>query len=260
MTGELYQRLREYFNALPEPTEEEKKFAIELNSGYFPIKSIQRDDLDSIGFDVKKIDDDNMLELARKMADDYRGQLFWSSLEIIAEHLGFPKQRGRFCPKCGSKHIHPDLTDNLYQCESCKQTWDDKLYVLVEFPEDASCFEEEDTGYPSWESEDNGARYVPEYDYIAVFGASPERDNCYRILCWPDSQPYMDKEGCELVQDGKALEDFGSSAYWVPLSLLEIEKRILICPECGSTDIDILADEKAAVCNKCHLEWPYGED
>ena len=35
------------------------------------------------------------------------------------------------------------------------------LYVLVEFPDDASYFEENDIGYSSFESEDNGARYVP---------------------------------------------------------------------------------------------------
>ena len=36
MVRELYQRLREYFNNLPEPTEEEKQFIRELNAGDFP--------------------------------------------------------------------------------------------------------------------------------------------------------------------------------------------------------------------------------
>ena len=34
----------------------------------------------------------------------------------------------------------------------------DDLYVLVEFPDDTSYFEENDIGYPSFNSEDNGAR------------------------------------------------------------------------------------------------------
>ena len=34
MVRELYQRLREYFNNLPEPTEEERQFIRELNAGY----------------------------------------------------------------------------------------------------------------------------------------------------------------------------------------------------------------------------------
>ena len=44
MVRELYQRLREYFNNLPEPTEEERQFIRELNAGYFPITSVHRDD------------------------------------------------------------------------------------------------------------------------------------------------------------------------------------------------------------------------
>ena len=32
MVRELYQRLREYFNNLPEPTEEERQFIRELNA------------------------------------------------------------------------------------------------------------------------------------------------------------------------------------------------------------------------------------
>lgn len=92
MVRELYQRLREYFNNLPEPTEEERQFIRELNAGYFPITSVHRDDLEGQGFDVEKISDDDMQNLAEKMADDYCEQLFWPSMEIIAgEILSFPK-------------------------------------------------------------------------------------------------------------------------------------------------------------------------
>ena len=38
------------------------------------------------------------------------------------------------------------------------------------------------------------------------------------------------------------------------------KKKAPVCPECGGTDIDILSDEGVAVCNGCHLEWPYVED
>lgn len=38
------------------------------------------------------------------------------------------------------------------------------------------------------------------------------------------------------------------------------EKETPVCPECGGTDIDILDDEGVAICNDCHLEWPYVED
>lgn len=66
MVRELYQRLREYFNNLPEPTEEEKQFIRELNAGDFPITSVHRDDLEGKGFDVKRISDDDMQNLAKR--------------------------------------------------------------------------------------------------------------------------------------------------------------------------------------------------
>lgn len=122
------------------------------------------------------------------------------------------------CPMCRSENIRYDLHEGLFRCGACSLTWDDKLYVLVEFPEDASSFEESGTGYPSWNSGDNGARYVPEEEYIRVFGKSPKPEKCYHAVCWPDSQKYIGKEEYELIQDEDGMRDFGTSAYWVPLS------------------------------------------
>ena len=141
MVRELYQRLREYFNNLPEPTEEERQFIRELNAGYFPITSVHRDDLEGQGFDVEKISDDDMQNLAEKMADDYCEQLFWPSMEIIAgEILSFPKVKTKdiICPKCNSENIRYDIHESRFHCGECSLAWDDKLYVLVEFPEDSA--------------------------------------------------------------------------------------------------------------------------
>lgn len=212
----LFDDIKAYFDAKANPTEEEQQLRQRLSEGYFPITSIHRDDLQGAGFDAERISDDDMKELADKMAKDYCEQLFWESMEIIAEILGFPKKKNPVCPKCESGDIHSD-TNGVYHCNKCGQTWNDKLYVLVEFPEDTSSFEK--TGYPSWNSEDNGALYVSEEEYIRHSGKSPSRDKCYRAICWPDSQKYMDTKGCELIQDEDALKEFGSSAYWVPLSL-----------------------------------------
>ena len=153
MVRELYQRLREYFNNLPEPTEEERQFIRELNAGYFPITSVHRDDLEGQGFDVEKISDDDMQNLAEKMADDYCEQLFWPSMEIIAgEILSFPKVKTKdiICPKCNSENIRYDIHESRFHCGECSLAWDDKLYALVEFPEESAPFEEEGTGYPAW--------------------------------------------------------------------------------------------------------------
>lgn len=266
----LLDDIKAYFDAKERLTEQEQQLVQRLSGGYFPITSVHRDDLQGVGFDVEKISDDDMKELARKMADDYCEQLFWSSMEIIAgDILGFPKVETKdvTCPECGSERVRYDLHESRFHCEACSRAWDDKLYVLVEFPEDTAFFEEEETGYPAWDSEDNGARYVPEEDYIRHTGKSPERNKCYRVVCWPDSQEYVGTKGCEPVQDENGIRNFGTSAYWVPLLLTEEvtnrrmdRKKTPVCPECGGTDIDILDDEGVAICNACHLEWPYKED
>ena len=64
-----------------------------MNTRYedFPITSVCRADLESIGFDASAVDDATMKELAEKLADDYCEQLFWGSLEIIADYLEIPK-------------------------------------------------------------------------------------------------------------------------------------------------------------------------
>ncbi len=59
---------------------------------FFPITSVSRCDLDAKGFDTSEVDDATMERLASKMADDYCEQLFWSSMEIIAEYMDIPKK------------------------------------------------------------------------------------------------------------------------------------------------------------------------
>lgn len=220
MVQTILDEVKAYFDAKENPTEEERRLQKRLSGGYFPITSVHREDLQGAGFDVEEISDDDMKELARKMANDYCEQLFWESMETIAEILCFPRKKVPACPKCSSGDISPG-TDGVWHCNECGQRWDGRLYVLVEFPEDATSFEEGGTGYPSWDSGDNGARYVPEEEYIREFGKSPEPEKCYRAVCWPDSQKYLGKEEYELVQDEDGMRDFGTSACWVPLSLIK---------------------------------------
>lgn len=58
----------------------------------FVITEVSREDLEEIGFDTSKVSDETMERLARKLGDDYCEQLFWTSLEIIAEYLEIPKR------------------------------------------------------------------------------------------------------------------------------------------------------------------------
>ena len=61
----------------------------------FCISRLSREDLESIGFDTSDIDDKTMQRLAEKLGDDYCEQLFWSSLEIIAEEgFNIPRKEG----------------------------------------------------------------------------------------------------------------------------------------------------------------------
>ena len=58
----------------------------------FVITSVSREDLKEIGFDTSEVSDETMEYLAKKLGNDYCEQLFWSSLEIIAEYLEIPKK------------------------------------------------------------------------------------------------------------------------------------------------------------------------
>ena len=67
---------------------------LEEMSKEFEITSVTREDLESRGFDTTNITDEQMEELARKMCDDYLEQMFWISLDIIAEDIiGIPKKK-----------------------------------------------------------------------------------------------------------------------------------------------------------------------
>jgi len=58
----------------------------------FHISALSREDLEQIGFDASDVDDKTMQYLANKLGDDYCNQLFWSSLEIIAETMKIPRK------------------------------------------------------------------------------------------------------------------------------------------------------------------------
>ena len=230
MIQQLMDDIQAYLGAKPSRTEEEQCLLNRLQEGYFPITSVNRDDLASKGFDVRKISDGDMRELASKMADDYCEQLFWSSMEIIAEDcLGLPKFPE--CPSCNENHITFDLQNEVCHCECCGQEWSEN-YILVEDPEETDQLPDE-LGYPSLEARNSNARYIPEYDYISIFRKAPEPNSYYKPVSWPESQKYMQDENSEgnsidalneLINDEYGIAEFGSNAVWVPLCNLNTEK------------------------------------
>lgn len=60
----------------------------------FCISSLSREDLEQKGFDTSDVDDKTMQRFADKLGDDYCSQLFWESLEIIAEIMDIPRKDG----------------------------------------------------------------------------------------------------------------------------------------------------------------------
>ena len=58
---------------------------------FFPITSISRDDLAMLGYKTENITDEEMTILAKKMSNDYLNQMYWLSMDIIAEDMGFEK-------------------------------------------------------------------------------------------------------------------------------------------------------------------------
>lgn len=234
MLQQLLDDLRGYFESKPSLTEVEQALLDRLKEDIFPILFLQRDDLAQMGFDVRRISAEQMRRLALRITEDYcqsetsAGENFWEELEEMAEALHLP--RCPRCPACDHYRTIFDAQENVLRCEVCDQTWHEEQYVLAEFPDDTSYFEENDIGYLSFGSEDNGACYVPEYDYIRHFQKDPTGNAYYKPLRWPESQPYLFPDEPnesidalnEPVQDEKGIADFGEQAVWVPLCHLKI--------------------------------------
>lgn len=222
MIQQLWDDLISYFQKKADLNEEERRLLNRLTDGDFPITSVHRNDLAHKGFDVRNISNQDMEELARKMSSDYQDQLFWDSMVIIADELDFP--RHPHCPYCQSGMAYLNIPQHIYECGSCGQKWHEGTYVLVMFPDDPSFFVERHIGYPSLESCNGMAQYVPVDKYIRHFKTKPDENKCYRPVQWPDSQKYTseDENGsttalCEVINDKYGIKDFGPNALWVPL-------------------------------------------
>lgn len=223
MNRKLLADLDRYFRDKTEPTAQEKELmeALEREKPSFCIVYIDRLAVKCCNFRGDRLSDNDMDKIAKKVSRLYCSTSRSGDISKACEEFGLKKNPG--CPICGNPSIY-DSRKKTYHCESCSQEWGDS-YTLVEFPEDVSYFEENDVGYPSFESEDNGARYVSEYDYIAHFKKPPAPNWHFKPLRWPESQPHLfpDKPDesvdalCEPIGDEKGIADFGEQAVWVPL-------------------------------------------
>lgn len=231
MLQQLLDDIRGYFESKPSLSEEEKSLLNRLKEDVFPILFLQREDLARTGFDVSRITTEKVRRLAKEMESDYCKNEYWEKLEATADDLGL--QRNPACPICGL-YNSIDIGSGAFRCEICERIWRKDLYVLAEFPDDTSYLEQNGIGYSSFESRDNGARYVSEYDYIEHFKKDPPPNSYFKPLCWPESQPYLPDENYdgdpagdsiqalnECINDEKGIADFGELAVWVPLCNLK---------------------------------------
>lgn len=233
MNRELLEDLHQYFEQKENKTGAETNFLTELTRElpYFQVTVTSREDLERYGFDTTDVDDEDMRELARRLESDYCEQLYWLSLDIIAQQgLDIPKH---ICPFCGKTADGYDSSDNTLWCNSCSHSWE-KLeptgrFVKVEHPDDSKFYSKCEVGYDCCNSEDNGAMYVPENFFKAHENKAPHNSRINIPVQWPDSQQYFELQHtsknkfdlCEPIEHGKAFEEFGSQSIWVPLSLIQ---------------------------------------
>ena len=88
MRRQLLEDLHEYFeNIAADRSEIEESLYLQLKGElpYFQITTVHRDDLESQGFDVSGVTDEQMETIARKMEGAYTGNdTYWIDLRIIA--------------------------------------------------------------------------------------------------------------------------------------------------------------------------------
>lgn len=237
MNRKLLEDLHQYFEQKDNKTGAETSFLNRLAEElpYFQVTATSRDDLQRQGFDITDVDDEDMRELAKRLESDYCEQLYWISLDIIAQQgLDIPKH---ICPFCGKTADSYDESDKTFYCNSCSNSWE-KLeptgrFVKVEHPDNSKFYSECEVGYDCYNSEDNGAMYVPENFYKAHENKEPLERRIFVPVQWPESQQYFELQHesakkfslCEPIEHGKSFEDFDSQAIWVPISLIKKEQN-----------------------------------
>ena len=64
-----------------------------INKEIFVISELTRDELKELGYESDGLSNDIMQQIADDLQRDYHEQLFWISLEVIADHYGIKKKR-----------------------------------------------------------------------------------------------------------------------------------------------------------------------
>lgn len=91
MTSVTWEAIKNQISSTSDPLSpiRRRMYQIQERSGAC-ITTVSWADLERQGFVIEGVRHNVLLDLADKMADDYLEQMYWSSLEIIAEDDGFP--------------------------------------------------------------------------------------------------------------------------------------------------------------------------
>lgn len=229
MDRDLIEELHMHFEHKKERTRDEELFCRRLKGRlpYFPITSVSRDDLAGRGFDVSKIDDWMMEEIADKMSNAYLDSGYWIDLDMITEDR-VPKYK---CPKCwGDASSYFEENCNCGKCDhNWKVTEPTGQYVLVEHPEDSGFFKDNVIGFECYYSNDIDAMYVPEHIYTAHFDKVPKAKQIFIPVGFPESQIYIDWEytapskfaQCTYINPADSVLNLGDNTLLVPKSLIK---------------------------------------
>ena len=93
MDRRLLIEVTKYFENIEKRSEVEGNLLVKLKNEtqHFPVSSVHRDDLESEGFDVSSVTDEQMETIADKMGDAYNESGYWIDLKIFADNAGIPK-------------------------------------------------------------------------------------------------------------------------------------------------------------------------
>ncbi len=229
MDYQLKKDIYTYFCGITNPTEEESGILRKVTDSleYFDMPGIYRGDLKGHGFDISAVTGEVMQGVTDRLDRTWRENILYIDLPIIAEIMNIPLVPASECPNCKRNKRIYNSDSTRFECLHCgfeAEVELTDLYVLVQYPEDAGYFEENNIGYPSYKSEDNGARYVPQDHYIKFFVKEPDAAQLHKPVYWPEIQELQEDPEFEtyaqLINDEKGLEAFGGSACWIPSSHL----------------------------------------
>jgi len=95
ISNETINGLVNYFETKESRTEQEQEFLDTLRryDDVYPITGVTKQDLDDRCFDTRNVTPDQMEELSRQMRNDYLDNLFWESLENLADLMEMPRKK-----------------------------------------------------------------------------------------------------------------------------------------------------------------------